>query len=273
MNTSELESSRKKRKRSDSSASPERSRVRSRSRDKKKSKKEKRSKRSKSRRSKRRRSKSNRSGKRKNKRDRSRSRSPSGSEEKYNKYQPMPPMDPMMGQYLYYPPPMMAPRGDRMRPPMFYPPTFTGDYGVRPIRPPMSLPLIPPITKPIEVPTIEQPTDKIVKDQNFLNSDEKLFESIINNEMSIKTIFDDTQISQNYAGTTLYKTLKKALYDPGTAIFNGSKSQDVCNEPEKVILPKYNEKIKIAIDHIKENNCYDRLSIDMGDMSQIREKL
>lgn len=273
MNSSDLESSRKKRKRSESSSSRDRSRARSRSRDRKKSKKDKKSRRSKSKKGKRKRSKS-KSGKRKSKKDRIRSRSRSESEEKY-KYQPMPPMDPMMGQYLYYPPHMMGHREPRMRPPMFYPPPYTGDYNVRPLRPPMPINIIPPIAKPLDITTIEQPTDKIVKDQNFLNSDEKLFESIINNEMSIRTIFEETQISENYAGSTLFKTLKKVLYDPNTTIFDGStkSSNDLNNEPMKVVLPKFNEIIKIAINNIKENNSYNRLSIDIGDMSDVKAKL
>jgi hypothetical protein len=274
MNSSEIESSRKKRKRSETSSSPDRSRARSRSRDRKKSKKEKKSRRSKSKKTKRKRSKS-KSGKRKNKKDRSRSRSPSEYEEKYNKYQPLPPMDPMMGQYLYYPPHMMGHREPRMRPPMFYPPPYGGEYNVRPMRPPIPMQMIPPITKSIEVPTIEQPTDKIVKDQNFLNSDEKLFESIVNNETSIRTIFEDSQISETYAGTILYKTLKKVLHDPNTIIFDSSSknSTEAASEYSKIILPKCNEAIRIAIDNISENNSYNRLSIDIGDMSDVKEKL
>jgi hypothetical protein len=271
MNSSELESSRKKRKRSQSSSSLDRSRAKSR--DRKKSKKDKKSRRSKSKKAKRKRSKS-KSGKRKNKKDRSRSRSPSESEEKY-KYQPIPPMDPMMGQYLYYPPHLLAHREPRMRPPMFYPPPYTGEYNVRPVRPPIPIPIIPPIAKPIEAQSIEQPTDKIVKDQNFLNSDEKLFESIINNETSVRTIFEDTQISENYAGSILYKTLRKVLHDPNTVIFESyaKNSNETNSEPSKIILPKFNEVVKIAINHIRENNSFNKLSVDIGDMSDIKEML
>ena len=80
-------------------------------------------------------------------------------------------------------------------------------------QPSMGAPQAPQV-KPAEPVQIEQPTDKIVKDQNFLNSDEKLFESIIRNEMSVKCIFEQTQISEYLAGPYLYKILKRIVHEP-----------------------------------------------------------
>ncbi len=269
--------SRKKRKKSESYDSSDRSR--SRSRDRKKSKKEKKRRRSKSRsrdrdRDRKKKSRSDKkSGKRKDKRDKSRSRSISPSEEKPSKYQhTIPPMDnQMMGQFMYYPPPMMG-RGDpRMVRPMFYPP-YTNENFIRPVRNPMNHMMIPP--KMGEVPmsqTIEPPPDKIVKDQNFLNSDEKLFESLVNNEMSIRNIYEDIQISENYAGSTLYKTVKKILHDPNTTIFDtdNNKSSKVSSETP----PKPIEVVKCAIDNFLMKRSYDKLTIEVDDMSTIREQL
>ena len=90
-------------------------------------------------------------------------------------------------------------------------------------QPSMGAPLAPQ-AKPIEPMQIEQPTDKIVKDQNFLNSDEKLFESIIRNEMSIKSVFEQTQVSEYLAGPYLYKLMKRIVHEPNASLENLSKS-------------------------------------------------
>lgn len=272
---SDLESgSRKKRKRSESYSSSDRSRSRSRSRDRKKTKKDKKRKRSRSRsKGKRKRSRSQRKrGRRKDRRERSRSRSESASEEKQKYLPTIPPMDPqMMSQYMYYPPPIMGtPRDPRMvRPPIFYP-TYPNESYMRPIRHPIA-PIIP-APKMAEQPQIlEPPPDKIVKDQNFLNSDEKLFESIVNNEINIRSIFEDAQISENYAGSTLYKTVKKILHDPNTIIFDSDKSvKSGDNNPP---LPKQNEIVTNAINSYLLKNSYNKVTINMGDMSQIKEQL
>lgn len=308
---SDLESSRKKRKRSsDSSSSSSRSKSReknrSRSRDRKRSKKEKKEKRrrsrSKDKNKRKHRSKSKSSKKtsrRKEKRERSRSRrskSESASPEKFalpgGKYPPMiPAMDPsMMSQYMW---PVMPRGGQMVRPPamtpMFYPPFY--DRPVRHTLPPV-LPNISSI-KPLEhVPTSnqEQPPDKIVKDQNFLNSDEKLFESIVNNETHIRTIFEDTQISETYAGSTLFKTLKKMLHDPTTAIFESDKNSSSTSNTNGsslnysshmssnksntfISLPKPNEIVELEIQNYLRKTSVNKLSINIGDMTSIKEKL
>jgi hypothetical protein len=283
---SDLESSRKKRKRSESSSSSSRSksrdRSRSRSRDRKRSKKDKKEKRKRSRskdKSKRKRSKSSKKGsRRKDRRERSkssRSKSQSVSEEKFpgGKYPGMiPPMDPnMMGQYMYYPPVM--PRDPRMvRPPMFYPP-YPDPYARGPVRHP--IPAVLPTPRPVEPvqQTLEQPPDKIVKDQNFLNSDEKLFESIVNNETHIRTIFEDTQISESYAGSTLYKTLRKLLHDPNTSIFESEKNGSNINTFTTFNIPKPNEIVQLEIQNYLKKTSPNKLSINLGDMSSIKEEL
>ena len=54
--------------------------------------------------------------------------------------------------------------------------------------------------------------DKIVKDQNFLNSEEKLFETIVNNEMSMKNLFSDCQFSEHYLGKTLWLKMFRVVW-------------------------------------------------------------
>ncbi len=151
------------------------------------------------------------------KKDRRRSRSRSGSslhkEIKKPIHQQIP-MEIPFNPYLMYPK-FILPRDPRL----MFPMTNFSRMGF----PHSITPMIPQV-KPIETITIEQPTDKIVKDQNFLNSDEKLFESIINNEMSIKSIFENTQISEYLAGPYMYKIIKKIVYDPQNSLENLAKS-------------------------------------------------
>jgi hypothetical protein len=255
MNSSELESSRKKRKRSESSS--DRSRYRSRSRDKKR-KKDKKRKRSKSR-SKDRRKDRKRDKKKKRERSKSKSRSSSEAEDKHsNKYQSYPQtIDPMM-YYAGY-------KDPRMRMPVYYQPPYNPEYMNRAIRPHTPLPVIPPM-KPIESLMPELTTEKIVKDQNFLNSDEKLFDSIINNEINIRSIFEDTQISESLAGTTLFRAIKKILYDPNTLIFDSTDSN-------KVPQPKLNEILKIALDENRLNIFSKNPLINPSDMKEVRDEI
>merc|ERR1711976_515095 len=152
---------------------------------------------------------------------------------------------------MYYPP--MMGRGDpRMVRPMFYPP-YNNENFVRPVRNPINMMVPPHKMGDMPIPqTMEPPPDKIVKDQNFLNSDEKLFESIVNNEMSIRNIYEDTQISENFAGSTLFKTVKKIIHDPNTTIF------DTDMKPQKSleVTPKPIEIIKIATDNFLNKTSY-----------------
>jgi hypothetical protein len=228
----EIESKKKKRKRSDTYSSNERSRSRSRS-ERKKSKKRKKDSKSKSKRDEKR--KSSKSKKTSKKKDKRRSRSTSSSVSQVDYMKALPPQ--AMPPFLY-----------PMRPPMMYDPFR-----------PMQVKPIPVQPKP-EV--LELPPDKIVKDQNFLNSDEKLFDSIINNEMHLRSVFNDSQISESYLGQTLYKSVKKFIYDPTTMIFEQSESTSV-NQP------KPNELLKYVIEDLTE----DRKKVNLGNMIHIREQL
>jgi hypothetical protein len=255
---------RKKHRRSESNSSEERSR--SRSRDRKKRKKEKKRRRSRSRsrsRSKEKKnkkeSKSKKSSRRKDKRDRSNSESSKSLSESRHKMQSLDPS--MMGAYMYYPG-MPPPKDGRMvRPPMFYPP----EAFIRPNK------MVQNPVKPIEIQNLEVPTDKIVKDQNFLNSDEKLFESIINNEMHIRTVFEEVQISESLAGSTLYKTLKKLLYDPSTTIFDSEGSNKIIAKEN--YIGSISEYIKLEINDYLTRNSDDILKTKPGEFSEIKEEL
>lgn len=114
----------------------------------------------------------------------------------------------------------------------------------------------------------DQPADKIVKDQNFLNSDEKLFESIINYEIGLKSVFNNVQISENYAGTTLFKAIKKLVYDSNTIIFDS-------NNVNKYNLNsiKSNEIINLSIAEIFDKNGYEKCALNIKDTSNIKEQL
>lgn len=271
MNSSEIDT-RKKRKRSQSHSSESSSRSRRRSkREKRKRHSRSRSKsrsrsrtRSRDRRDKRRKSKKHRSERKKKKRDRSKSQSESSkSEEKQKGYQTIPPMDMMMSGQYFYNPAMV--RDPRMRPPFFspqFPPDMSKTMGRS-----MST-IIPPKYEGMGLPPMEQlPTDKIVKDQNFLNSDEKLFDSIVGHEMGLRSIFEDCQISEKYLGTYLFKTVKKIVYDPTTIIFESeSKKTDSLTG-----MPKPLEMINIAISEFISDRKDNK--INLGDLSNIRDQL
>jgi hypothetical protein len=235
----EIESKKKKRKRSDTySSGRSRSRSRSRSERKKSKKSKKKDSKSKSKREEKR--KRSRSKKTSKKKDKKRSRSPSSSVSQQQDYMNLKPINP---HFMY--PGMMS-----MRPPM-----------MPPFHHPMAT--MKPIAMPEKKPEVlEQPPDKIVKDQNFLNSDEKLFDSIINNEMHLRSVFNDSQISEAYLGQTLYKSVKKFIHDPNTIIFDQS-------EASATSQPKASEVLGYVINDLVREKKH----VNLGDMTHIREQL
>ena len=90
--------------------------------------------------------------------------------------------------------------------------------------------------------------DKIVKDQNFLNSEEKLFDNIVSNEMSLKNLFSDCQFSEKYLGKILYRTIKKQTFDSNIVIFD-----DNDDDGKKFVIPKQSEFIQKKIENLKIN--------------------
>ena len=64
--------------------------------------------------------------------------------------------------------------------------------------------------------------DKILKDQNFLSSDDKLYEGIIYHGLSLKNIFAECQFSEKLLGSYLFRAIKKNVFDPNTVIFDDS---------------------------------------------------
>ena len=224
------------------------------------------------------------SSKKSNKKGRSRSRSQSQSSD----HEPIRRMNIPKGMnqmmFPYHPVPPMPRVGDPrfiMRPTMYHPPgEFYGHGRVPLLRPPMTF--VP--KNPFQSQDIPEsaPPDKIVKDQNFLNSDDKLFDSIINSDMNIRSLYSDVQISETYAGTTLYKTIKKLVYDPNTVIFDNndknyghvssSKIEKSSDEVNTIYYPKNGEVLKCVFDDIMFKNN-DKKQINMGDMKEIRSRL
>jgi hypothetical protein len=90
--------------------------------------------------------------------------------------------------------------------------------------------------------------DKIVKDQNFLNSEEKLFDNIVSHEMSLKNLFSDCQFSEKYLGNILYRTIKKQTFDSNIVIFDEREDDD-----KKFVIPKQSEFIQKKIENLKIN--------------------
>ena len=216
--------SKKRRRRSPSSEeSSDRSHSRSRSRSRSERKKSKKSKKQKSSKNKSEKkdksSKSTKSKKDTRKKDRRRSRSRSGSSQHREIKKPIHPQIPMempFNPYLMYQK-FMMPRDPRL---MF----SMGGFNRMGYQPNNMNAHMAPQAKSVEPVQIEQPTDKIVKDQNFLNSDEKLFDSIVNNEISIKSIFEQAQVSEYLSGPYLYKIIKKIVHEPCNSLENLSKS-------------------------------------------------
>lgn len=144
--------------------------------------------------------------------------------------------------------------------------------------PPLITPLIPGPVNSMQnqmnilanMSNMEGPPDKIVKDQNFLNSDEKLFETIVNHEMSMKTLFADCQFSESYLGGTLFRSVKKHVFDSSTVIFEeGKESGRSPTSKNNYIMPDENELIQQKIDDIKKKTQ----KINFGDLSSFVQKL
>ena len=68
--------------------------------------------------------------------------------------------------------------------------------------------------------------DKILKDQNFLSSDDKLYEGIIHHGLNLKNIFAECQFSEKLLGSYIFRAIKKAVYDPNTIIFEDEQTSD-----------------------------------------------
>ena len=66
--------------------------------------------------------------------------------------------------------------------------------------------------------------DKILKDQNYLSSDDKLYEGIIHHGLSLKNVFAECQFSEKLLGKYIFRAIKKAVYDPNTIIFEEEQS-------------------------------------------------
>ena len=91
----------------------------------------------------------------------------------------------------------------------------------------------------------EGPTEKVVKDQNLLNSDDKLFESIVDNAFSLRSLFDSESISKKHAGSLIYKAAEKLLYNPSLSIFEKDKEdKDIRSKLTKLEL------IRLVVDNI-----------------------
>ena len=171
------------------------------------------------------------------------------------------------------PNPMMYPMG--MNKSMFFPPNPMMGMSIPPMKkfdgttpmPMMVNPMVPGLTPPAGslMPSMDGPADKIVKDQNFLNSDEKLFETIVHHEMSLKNLFADCQFSEKYLGTTLFRTIKKHIFDSNTVIFE----EDKDGKKESDAMPGENELIQQKIEDIKKKTH----KINFGDLSSCVSKL
>lgn len=100
------------------------------------------------------------------------------------------------------------------------------------------------------------PAEKVVKDQNLLNSDEKLFENLINKSFCLKTIFENVMVSQSLAGKKLFKTFCKLCYNNNiTLLEDSSESLDNTTSNSNKLL--YKEMLKeinnsVGIDEEKE---------------------
>jgi len=111
---------------------------------------------------------------------------------------------------------------------------------------------------------IDNQPDKIVKDQNFLNSEEKLFESIVNHEMSLKNLYSDCQFSEKLMGSLLFRNLKKLIFDSNTVIFTDNKNE------EKENVPSINEIIDNRINNLLKEKY---LKINFSGLDGIYNKI
>lgn len=95
------------------------------------------------------------------------------------------------------------------------------------------------------------PTEKVVKDQNLLNSDDKLFDSIVANAFSLRSIFDSESISEKYAGKLIYKAIQKMVFNP---MMNIQEKEQV---HQKIQEPTILEFVKLGVDHLIDNHKMD----------------
>jgi hypothetical protein len=75
----------------------------------------------------------------------------------------------------------------------------------------------------------EAAQDKILKDQNFLSSDDKLYEGIIYHGLSLKNVFAECQFSEKLLGSYIFRAIKKNVFDPNTVIFEESEKPGSTN--------------------------------------------
>ncbi|MCQ2819525.1 MAG: hypothetical protein MJ252_19860 [archaeon] len=171
--------------------------------------------------------------------------------------------------------------------PMFYSTPFhPGKYPI-PFMPHMTMPMVrnyetmgqmyapyPPYNNPNmiqnptpSIPISEPPVDKIVKDQNFLNSDDKLFESIINSDMSFINLFAPCQFSEKLLGPLLYKTIKKIVFDPKIELKEDEKEEAKKENKENENMEGILE--SALIDTKIENLKHKPQKFYFGDCSQI----
>ena len=112
--------------------------------------------------------------------------------------------------------------------------------------------------------------DKILKDQNFLSSDDKLYEGIIYHGLSMKNVFAECQFSEKLLGPYIFRAIKKNVYDPSTVIFEDSNHNNSTNNS---INNFGNKEIEIV-----ENNIIDIIQDNgkvpvMPDTSDIFKKI
>ena len=133
-----------------------------------------------------------------------------------------------------------------------------------------------PITKPNpNINPQNEAQDKILKDQNFLSSDDKLYEGIIHHGLSLKNIFAECQFSEKLLGSYLFRAIKKNVYDNNTVIFEEGNTVDSNSESNNFGIKEI-EIVESNIDDIIQNNGKVPKIRDTSDifkkMIQIKEK-
>ena len=93
--------------------------------------------------------------------------------------------------------------------------------------------------------------DKILKDQNFLSSDDKLYEGIIYHGLSLKNVFSECQFSEKLLGSHFFRAIKKNVFDPNTIIFDDTVKTTSSNSNSS------NSNFGIKEIEIVENNIID----------------
>ena len=114
--------------------------------------------------------------------------------------------------------------------------------------------------------------DKILKDQNFLSSDDKLYEGIIYHGLSMKNIFAECQFSEKLLGSYIFRAIKKIVFDPNTTIFEDSIKSNTSNNTTS------NNNFGIKESEIVEKNIIDIIQDNgkvpiMPDTSDIFKKV